>query len=146
MIDKILFYEGPWYCFSNFASFKVHWRGADWMTSEHAYQSAKFTNIRIVLEIKKARSAHEAKKIAKANDASKRKDWQEIKIPTMEEIARAKLEQHSYIRERLLKTGEAEIIEDSPTDAFWGRGPNSNGLNHMGKIWMKLRTESRLKK
>ena len=142
-MDKILFYEGQWYMFSNFSSFKVRWRGVDWMTSEHAYQAAKFKDASIVEKIKNARSAHGAKKIARAHSDKKLENWREIKLGIMEKIVRAKLEQHSYIRRKLLETGDMEIIENSPEDSFWGRGPDWKGENHMGKIWMKLRAELR---
>ena len=59
----------------------------------------------------------------------------------MEDIVRAKLSQHPYIQKKLLESGEREIIEASPEDAFWGWGPNKDGENQMGKIWMKLREE-----
>ena len=33
------------------------------------------------------------------------------------------------------------IVEDSPKDSFWGWGPNRDGENQLGKLWMKLREE-----
>lgn len=140
-MDKVLFYEGPWYFFSNFSSFMVFWRGKWWMTSEHAYQAVKFEDPDIVEEIRNARSAYDVKKITRTHSDKKLENWQEIKLGIMEEIVRAKLEQHPYIREKLLQTGDMEIVEDSPKDSFWGRGPDWKGENHMGKIWMKLRAE-----
>lgn len=59
----------------------------------------------------------------------------------MENILRKKLEQHPHVKEKLLETGDREIIEASPTDGFWGCGPDKIGENHHGKIWMKLRSE-----
>lgn len=141
--NKILFYEGPWYAFSNFASFMVYWRKQYWMTSEHAYQAAKFTDPLIVEEIRLARSAHEAKKAAQAHIRDKVPNWQEIKLSVMEDILRAKLEQHPYIQSKLLETGSLEIVENSPKNSFWGRGFDWRGQNHLGKIWMKLREELR---
>lgn len=142
IFDKILFYEGPWYCFSNFASFMVYYAGIDWMTSEHVYQASKFMgNPTLVKAVRSARSAHHAKKIAQANKSFRVANWQDIKLVIMDNIIRAKLEQHPYVQKKLMETGDLEIVEDSPTDAFWGRGPDGNGLNHMGKIWMKLREE-----
>jgi len=138
---KVLFYEGPWYFFSNFSSFMVLWHKQYWMTSEHAYQAAKFVEPTITEEIRLACSAHDAKKLARRNDAFKVANWQEIKLLIMEEILRAKLEQHPYIQKKLTETGNAEIVEDSPTDNFWGRGCDGKGQNNLGKIWMKLRTE-----
>jgi len=141
-----LFYEGPHYMYSNFSSFMVDWRGRRWQTAEHAYQAEKFSEDRarhVEKRIEKARSAHEAKKIAKEFEAYKRPDWDSVKLGVMEQILRAKLAQHEYIRKKLLETGERLIVEDSPTDNFWGRGPDWKGANHLGKLWMKLRAELR---
>lgn len=111
------------------------------MTSEHAYQSAKFIGNPVTREaVRLACSAHDAKKIAHANDALKAPNWHEIRLGIREEITRAKLERHTHIQEKLLETGDMEIIDDS-NNPFWGRGPEGKGLNHMGKIWMKLREE-----
>lgn len=140
-MDKILFYEGQWYIFSNFSSFMVRWRDVDWQTSEHAYQAAKFTDPAIIEEIRNARSAYDAMRIAHAHSDKERSDWNDNKVPVMEEIVRAKLEQHPYIQRKLLGTGDVEIVENSPVDSFWGRGADWQGENHLGKIWMKLRAE-----
>lgn len=141
MDEKILFYEGSYYMFSNFAAFAVDWKGASWMTSEHAYQAAKFADASIQEKIRAARSAHDSKKIAKEHEESKRGDWNETKLATMEEILRAKLDQHPYILKKLMETEDMEIVEDSPKDSFWGRGSDHQGENHLGKLWMKIRDE-----
>jgi predicted NAD-dependent protein-ADP-ribosyltransferase YbiA (DUF1768 family) len=59
----------------------------------------------------------------------------------MENIIRAKISMHPYIREKLLETGDREIIEDSHKDSFWGRGADFKGRNELGKVWMKIRNE-----
>ena len=59
----------------------------------------------------------------------------------MEEILRAKTEQHEDVRDVLKKTGKRTIIENSPVDSFWGIGYDGNGQNVVGKIWMKIRDE-----
>lgn len=143
-----LFYEGPDYMYSNFAAFgvSVDVTGAivDWMTAEHAYQAAKFPHAPdIQAAIRDTRSAHDAKKIARSFDRQKRTDWDRVKLAVMEKVVRAKLAQHSYIRQKLLSTGKRLLIEDSPKDGFWGRGPDWLGHNHLGKIWMRLRDELR---
>jgi len=139
--NKIFFYEREFYVFSNFSSFAVEYNGCLWPTSEHAYQAQKFTDKNIVDEILKAGSSYDAFKIARAHEQDIRADWQSIRVDVMEKIVRAKLEQHEYIRKMLLETGTREIIEDSPLDSFWGWGPNKDGENQLGKIWMKLREE-----
>ncbi len=139
--DKILFYESKYYMFSNFSSFAVEWRGVVWMTSEHAYQAAKFEDSEIIEKVKQARSAYDAKTIARSNDDKKIKNFTEIKIGIMEDILRAKLAQHNCVRDALIETGNREIVENSHRDAFWGRGPDWQGRNELGKVWMKLRSE-----
>ncbi len=139
--DIVLFYESEFYMFSNFSAFAIRWDGEFWMTTEHIYQAEKFEDPEIRHKIRMALSAHDAKKIAKLHDRAKRSDWAKIKLAVMERILRTKLEQHSYVREMLLATGSRELVEDSPKDSFWGRGPDHLGHNHLGKLWMKLRSE-----
>lgn len=137
------FYSREFYCFSNFSSFVVQWKGKTWLTSEHAYQAAHFfkTAPALAKKIYKAKSAHEAYKIAEVNADKAPKDWEQNKIMIMEDIVRHKLKQHPYIMHKLIQTGKRLIIEDSPKDDFWGWGLKRNGRNELGKIWMKLRDE-----
>lgn len=138
----VLFYEGSWYMFSNFSALAIEWEGELWFTSEHAYQAAKFPNFADIRQnIQRARSPSEAKEIAHANMHLVSLDWPERKLAVMESILRSKLAQHPLVREKLLKTGNRRIVENSPTDSFWGRGPDWYGANHLGRIWMKLRAE-----
>lgn len=136
--QPVYFYQGPWYMLSNFAAFAVLWRNVLWPTSEHAYQAAKFDDVEIQIEIRLATSPHTAKLIANKYLGRRLPDWDSHRLAIMEEILRAKLDQHEIIQERLLRAAGRVIIEDSPIDPFWGRGRDYNGLNHLGKIWMKL--------
>ena len=137
------FYEREFYVFSNFSSFQVFYRGRLWPTSEHAYQAARFSGVCSELEEKcfQARSAHEAYRLMQANRDKERPNWMEEKPAVMYEICRAKLEQNPYVKQKLLETQEALIVEDSPFDSFWGWGPEKNGRNELGKVWMRLRDE-----
>lgn len=141
MADPVLFYEGRWYMFSNFSSFAISWKGWLWLTTEHAYQAAKFNDQAIATQIRNARSAHDAKAIARQHNADVRKDWDDIRVDVMREILRIKIEQHPYVKRKLLETEAREIIENSPHDAFWGRGVDWKGTNWLGKLWMELRAE-----
>jgi ribA/ribD-fused uncharacterized protein len=139
--EVVGFYPREFYTFDNFSSFQVIWRGVRWATSEHAYQASHFfdTAPELAEQIRNAMSAHDAYKLAKANSDKAPNDWDDIKVGIMEEIVRCKLEQHHYIQEKLRQTGDVLIVEDSPKDDFWGWGPNRNGRNELGKIWMRLR-------
>lgn len=141
--EPVLFYERRFYPFSNFSSFAVKWRGRLWMTSEHAYQAARFENRAIKDLIAGALSAHDARRIAHQFRGRMIPDWDkpEVCVPVMEDICEAKLLQHDFIQKRLRETGDREIIEDSDKDPFWGWGPHRDGHNHLGKIWMRLRVK-----
>ncbi|OGZ44444.1 MAG: hypothetical protein A3J55_04345 [Candidatus Ryanbacteria bacterium RIFCSPHIGHO2_02_FULL_45_17b] len=142
--EPVLFYVQEFYCFDNFSAFAVVWRGSLWMTAEHAYQASKFEHISPLWDIIRDEiSAHQAKKTAETYKHQMRRDWLDVRLAIMEEVLRAKLAQHEYVRRKLLETGERRIIESSPDDSFWGWGPNKDGENHLGRIWMKLRGELR---
>ncbi|OGZ08707.1 MAG: hypothetical protein A2942_04545 [Candidatus Lloydbacteria bacterium RIFCSPLOWO2_01_FULL_50_20] len=141
----IFFYEHEYYVFSNFSSFALEWKGELWMTSEHAYHSEKFTDEVSHDAIRKARSAHDAMKFAYANRDKYLPEWDEIKLGVMKKILHAKVAQHPYVRKKLLESGDRVLIEDSWRDAYWGWGPNKDGENHLGKLWMEVRDEVRAK-
>lgn len=138
---QIFFYEQEFYVFSNFSSFRLLWRGYDWMTSEHAYHSEKFDDPAILGALRQSRSAHDAMKVAYAHKHKYRADWDEIKLGVMREILRAKVEQHPYVKKKLLESRGKELIENSWRDDYWGWGPNKNGANHLGRLWMEVRDD-----
>ena len=143
MDEVIGFYPREFYPFDNFSSFKVEWNGYLFASVEEAYQAASFmgSDEELVEKIKKSHSADEAQRIAYANRDKRREDWDDVKISIMEELLRLKIEQNPYVKKKLLQTGDYMIVEDSPKDDFWGWGPNRNGQNNLGKLWMKLREE-----
>jgi ribA/ribD-fused uncharacterized protein len=137
----IYFYEAEFYCLSNFSAFRLRWMGQDFDTSEHAYQWEKFHGSSPFLQglILESRSAHEAFKMAQLHAHLVRADWPVMKLSVMREILRAKAAQHEYVRRKLLETGDRILIEDSWRDAYYGWGPEKNGHNMLGKLWMELR-------
>lgn len=138
---NILFYEQEFYVFSNFSSFAIQWNEFLWMTSEHAYHSEKFEDGNIQKQLKNTRSAHDAMKIAYANKDKYRKDWENNKLRVMKEILMAKVEQHPYVKKKLQESIGKELIENSWRDSYWGWGPNKDGENNLGKLWMEIREE-----
>lgn len=143
MDEVIGFYPREFYPFDNFSSFKVEWNGYLFSSVEEAYQAASFmgSDEELVEKIKKSHSADEAQRIAYANRDKRREDWDDVKISIMEELLRLKIKQNPYVKKKLLQTEDYMIVEDSPKDDFWGWGPNRNGQNNLGKLWMKLRGE-----
>jgi ribA/ribD-fused uncharacterized protein len=137
----VLFYDREFYCLSNFSAFALEWKGFLYMTSEHAYHTEKFTDENIIKKIQESRSAYEAFNISREYEDKVILEWMNVRLSVMEKVIREKINQHEYVRTKLLETGDRVIIEDSPRDSFWGWGPNKDGENQLGKIWMKLREE-----
>jgi len=145
--ESVCFYEQDFYVLSNFSAFSIEFKGVLHPTSEQAYHWQKFvvgqspSNVlRLLFD---ARSAHDAFKIAEANRHLRRPDWDAVKVPIMKDILRAKAAQHEYVRRKLLATGDRELVENSWRDDFWGWGPNREGQNMLGKLWMEVRAELR---
>ena len=156
---QVFFYEQDFYVLSNFSAFRLSWRGRDFDTSEAAYHWERFATGQegnrspafgsmasaVADDIRFAKSAHEAFKIAQEHKSMQRPDWDAVKVEVMRSILRAKAAQHEYVRRKLLETGDRELIEDSWRDSFWGWGPSRDGKNMLGKLWMEIRVELRAK-
>jgi ribA/ribD-fused uncharacterized protein len=144
---QVFFYEQDFYVLSNFSAFQIVdvGKGATFPTSEHAYHFHRFigSDNRHRVEILCARSAHDAFRYAQANKQHQRPDWDDVKVGIMREILFAKVDQHEYVRRKLLATGDRELIENSWRDDFWGWGPGRDGKNMLGKLWMEVRAELR---
>lgn len=146
---EVFFYEQDFYVLSNFSAFSIKWCGCRFPTSEHAYHWAKFTPGQTAGKvfcrdaILDALSAHDAFKLAEQWKPLRRHDWDAVKVATMHEILHAKAAQHEYVRRKLLATGDRCLIENSWRDDFWGRGPNRDGKNMLGTLWMRVRAELR---
>ena len=140
---SVYFYTPDFYALDNFSAFTVRIWDKEFKTAEHAYQWHKFhkTNNDIAQQILDAGSPNATKKISDANKDIVSESWKKEKLDVMENILRAKLQQHEKMRKTLLATGTRDIIENSPTDIFWGIGVEGKGRNELGKIWMKLRSE-----
>ena len=137
----VYFFTTAFYPLDNFSAHTIHIWDQNFPTAEHAFQWKKFSVVRpdIAQKILEADSPHAVKEISDANKTGQPISWRDEKVATMEEILRAKAEQHEDVREILKKTGNREIIENSPVDSFWGIGPNNDGQNMVGKIWVKVR-------
>ena len=141
--ECIGFYTREFYCLDNFSSFQIEYNGVLYTTVEEAYQALGFIDSapEVYEKILNLRSAHEAKIIAHEFKEQRRPDWESIKVGIMEELLRAKLYQHPYVRKKLLETKNYPLVEDSPSYNFYGCGSDRSGENTLGKLWEKLRTD-----
>lgn len=140
---QVFFYEQDHYYLSNFSAFKVGFCGRWFDTAEQAYHFQRFASVKDQNNVLDARSAHDAFRYAQDNKSRQIDGWDELKVPVMRDILRAKASQHEYVRRKLLQTGDRALIENSWRDAYWGWGENRDGLNMLGKLWMEVRAELR---
>lgn len=146
--ERVCFYEQDFYVLSNFSAFTLMWNSIRFDTSEAAYHWEKFSpqgdlydarRVAVRHGIRDAISAHVVFKIAEENLRFVRPDWNDVRVDIMRQILRAKIEQHEYVRCKLLATGDRMLVENSWRDSFLGEGPNQDGMNMLGVLWMELR-------
>lgn len=143
MSDPIKFYSvaAPYGEFSNFAPYPVKLKGKLWATSEHYFQAQKFAGTPHEAKIRKAISPMKAAELGRTRKVRIRDNWEHTKDNVMLEVVRAKFAQHHELKELLLETGNALLIEHTENDDYWGDGGNGKGKNKLGKILMKVRDE-----
>ncbi|KAJ7081843.1 hypothetical protein B0H15DRAFT_447995 [Mycena belliarum] len=145
---RILFYHktDPHYGFTNFSPHAVVYDNKRYPTSEHLFQSFKFQPHRPQLA-EHIRTCSERPSVAFSEarrfQPEVRSDWKDVNIQMMDLALWHKFTQHASLRKELLATDDAELIEDSDKDSFWGVGADRRGRNELGKALERLRTKLR---
>ena len=145
---EIRFYrasEKPYGAFSNLYRRPIRFEGDIFPTAEHAYQAGKARK-RAVREWLMA--APSPALLAMAAHGlyywDIMPDWATIKFDRMRAVLRAKFTQHEDLRQLLLSTGKARLVESATTDnavnRLWGE-VNGRGENMLGKLLIEIRTE-----
>lgn len=129
--------------FSNFAPFPITLQGKVWPTSEHYFQAQKFAGTEHEEAIRLEKSPMIAARMGRDRKNPLRADWESVKDEIMREAVRAKFTQHAALREALLATGDAKLVEHTGNDSYWGDGGDGSGKNMLGQILMFVRQELR---
>ncbi|RDX72132.1 Riboflavin biosynthesis protein PYRR, chloroplastic [Mucuna pruriens] len=154
----IFFYKtwDPYGVLSNFSPHSIQMPDENgdyvtWLSVEHYYQAHKFVGVDdplaqdCVERIKSAKSPEEAARIGRSMQRQKpdliRSDWENIKIDVMYRALRCKFSIYPHLNSMLLSTAGSVLVEASPHDLFWGGGREGEGLNYLGRLLMKLRSE-----
>jgi N-glycosidase YbiA len=135
--------------------------GEIWATVEHFYQAQKSDRPDYRAAIRAAETPGLAKRLAaqptapkrarqkswfRKNGVAPRADWHNAKLDIMRRADFTKFSQHSDLAALLLATGEALLIEDSPSEPFWGTGSDGEGQNWAGRVIMEVRDRLRGKR
>ncbi len=114
-----------------------------WPSAEHYFQAMKYTNNPAYQEeIRKAKTPAAAKKLGKSAEKTMREDWNTYRETVMMNVNRVKFgDAHPDLKQLLISTGDALLLNASPQDNFWGIGRKREGRNKLGKILMEIRAE-----
>ena len=140
MKNEIRFYRAnsAYGWMSNFSRHPIEMDRKVWPTVEHYFQAQKFHKDPERQEgIRLAKSPGMAKRLGRGTGL--RPDWNEVKVEVMQLAVLSKFEQHPDLAEKLLNTLDAVLIEDSPTDSFWGCGADGKGKNMLGEVLLEVR-------
>ena len=142
-MNRILFYRlrEAYGEFSNFSPHPFTLNGRHWPTSEHYFQAQKFAGTEHEEEIRLAKSPMIAARMGRSRQRPLRPDWEVAKDGIMREALRAKFTQNPTLKSLLLNTGDAELVEHTTNDRYWGDGGDGTGKNRLGQLLMELRAE-----
>lgn len=139
MVIQFYTTRGTFGCFSNFSRHGLKYKGNYWKTSEHAFQAQKFAGTKYEDAVRSCNMPGDAAELGRDRTLPLRKDWEQVKDGIMEEILYEKFSQNEEIKKVLLSTADAELVEHTDKDSYWGDGGNGSGKNMLGKLLMKIR-------
>jgi ribA/ribD-fused uncharacterized protein len=145
-VAEIRFYranEDPYGAFSNLFPRPIEFEGRPYPTSEHAYQAGKARKPAVREWILSAPTPALAAMAAHGLYVwDVVPDWAQIKFDRMRAVLRAKFDQHADLRELLLSTGNARLVEagtvNNAVNRLWGE-VDGKGENMLGVMLMELR-------
>lgn len=148
---EISFYranEKPYGGFSNLYRRALVFEGCEFPSAEHAYQAGKARKASVRDWLLSAPTpAHVAMAAHGLYSWDVVPNWATTKCDRMKQVLLAKFTQHQDLRELLLSTGTATLVEEgrvnNAVNRFWGR-VNGQGQNQLGVLLMEVRAELRL--
>lgn len=140
MAGPITWFSGDYRFLSNFYECSVEYDGKVYPSAEHAFQAAKTTDPLYGQQIRQALTPKHAKQLGRELPPPVfRKDWDAVRVKVMEGVVLAKFSQHPNLQEKLLATGDRELIEGNHHgDSYWGVY-KGEGENWLGKILVRTR-------
>ena len=146
-------FDGEYGFLSNFHECTIKYNGITYRSSEAAFQAQKTTDKHDRYEISKMKPGQSKRACSKNGikgfKITLREDWDKIKDDVMYKVVLAKFTQNKHLKNMLLNTGDAELIEGTKWhDNYWGNCTCMmcsmiEGKNTLGKILMRVREELR---
>ena len=144
-MEIVRFYsvEDAWGEFSNFSPHPIRLLGENWPTTEHFFQAQKFQDAAYRRKIRTSSSPSEAARLGRDRKQKIRRDWESTKVGVMQTAVLAKFTQNAGLKELLLSTGNAKLVEHTENDSYWGDGGDGKGRNMLGQVLMYVREQLR---
>lgn len=137
-IASIKQFRGKYGFLSNFWRCPVILDGCTYPSAENAYQALKCVhNADRKLFQDPTCFPSKAKRLGRKVQI--REDWDSIRLEAMRMVIEAKFYHNQDLAQKLMDTGNAELVEGNTWNGtFWGEC-QSIGENHLGKILMEVR-------
>ena len=141
-VRPITLFRNEYEFLNNYYDCDIHVGDLTFTNVEAAYQSFKCQTNEEQAEFQCLNPVMAKKK---GQEVQLRPDWEEKRFEIMSMLVRVKFEQNPNLRDKLLATGKAELIEGNWWhDNYWGvcscaKCGSLTAYNHLGKILMELR-------
>lgn len=130
-------FRDEYFFLSNFYPVEIKLDGIVYPNAETAFQAQKTLDVEERRKFSMLKNPVQAKRLGRK--VKLRDDWEEVKLDIMTEIVSQKFLQNPYLLEKLIATGNEELVEGNKWgDRFWGVC-KGKGQNNLGKILMKIR-------
>jgi ribA/ribD-fused uncharacterized protein len=145
--SDILEFTGEHFFLSNFSPHSVGLSFDRFPTAEHAFQASKFLHmLEAYDDIRYASTPGQAKRLGRKYRLSPYEVvlWDLRKDGVMYSVIKAKFVQQSRLSRKLVATEDRLLVEGNRHgDTYWGVS-GGQGLNRLGELLMRLRTELKL--
>lgn len=134
----INYFTGDYYFLSNFYPADITYNGLTYKNAEAAFQAQKCLEMSTSFtDLQPAQAKRLGRRV------KLRQDWESVKLGIMYDIVYVKFTANADLKDKLMATGNAVLIEGNDWgDTYWGVA-NGFGRNMLGKTLMRIRDELR---